>query len=117
MDQLFHIDWPGLFVPTHSFAEMIVRGTLMYLALFCILRFVMKRQTGSLGTADILLIVVIADAAQNGFSKQYQSLSEGLVLVATIVFWDFFLDWLSYRIPALARILEPPPITLIRNGR
>jgi uncharacterized membrane protein YcaP (DUF421 family) len=117
MDKLFEVDWPALFIPTHSLAEMIVRGTLMYLGLFCILRFVMKRQTGSLGTADILLIVVIADAAQNAFSKQYQSIGEGIVLVATIVFWDFFIDWLTYKVPALGDILEPPPIALIRNGR
>jgi uncharacterized membrane protein YcaP (DUF421 family) len=39
------------------------------------------------------------------------------VLVATIVFWDFLIDWLTYKLPALGKILEPPTIPLIRNGR
>lgn len=96
---------------------MVARGTLTYLALFLLLRFVMKRQSGSLSTADILLIVVIADAAQNAFSKEYRSVSEGIVLVATILFWNFFLDWLAFRFPALGRFLEENPLPLVRNGR
>ena len=110
-------DWAGRFIPTHSIAEMVVRGSLMYLALFVILRFVMKRQAGSIGLADILVIVVIADAAQNAFAKSYQSVTEGIVLVVVIVFWDFLIDWLGYRFPALRSILQPPPLLIISDGR
>jgi uncharacterized membrane protein YcaP (DUF421 family) len=95
---------------------MFVRGTLMYVALFLIFRFVMKRQTGLIGIADILVVVVIADAAQNAFAKEYQSVVEGIVLVCTIVFWDFVINWTSYHVPALGKILQPRPIPLIRNG-
>ena len=117
MEKLIAVDWSGIFIPTHSLAEMVVRGSLMYVALFLILRFVMKRQTGSVGIADILVIVVIADAAQNAFSKQYQSFGEGVVLVATIVFWDFLIDWLSFTYKPFGRLLRPPPLPLIKNGK
>ena len=89
MEKLLQVDWAGLFIPTHSVAEMVVRGTLMYLALFLILRFLMKRQGGSIGIADLLVIIIIADAAQNAFAKEYSSVTEGVVLVLTIIFWDF----------------------------
>ena len=42
MDKLFAIDWAEFFIPTHSLAEIIVRGTFMYLCLFLILRFCSK---------------------------------------------------------------------------
>jgi len=58
---------------------MMLRGTVTYLSLFIILRFVMVRQTSTIGIADILVIVVIADAAQNAFAKEYKSITEGLV--------------------------------------
>jgi uncharacterized membrane protein YcaP (DUF421 family) len=89
----------------------------MYLSLFVILRFVMVRQTSTIGIADILVIVVIADAAQNGFAKEYKSITEGIVLVLTIVFWNLFLNWISYRFKAFERLLSPPPLALIKNGR
>ena len=117
MDKLFGIDGSELIVPTHSVLEMIIRGSLMYLALFLILRIVMRRQAGSIGIADILVIVVIADAAQNGFAREYRSITEGVLLVLTIVFWDFVIDWLGYRYSYLGRLLERPPVPIVQNGK
>jgi uncharacterized membrane protein YcaP (DUF421 family) len=117
MGWLFDIEFRELFVPTHSIAEAIVRGSLMYLALFLTLRFFMKRRTGSLSIADLLVIVVIADAAQNAFAKDYRSITEGIVLVLTIVFWDRTLDWLSFNYPSIRRFLHSPPLLVMRKGR
>src|SRR6478672_10003134 len=89
----------------------------MYLSLFVILRFVMVRQSSTIGIADILVIVVIADAAQNGFAKEYKSITEGVFLVLTIVFWNTLLNWLSYRFKMFERLLSPPPLQLIKNGK
>lgn len=117
MDKLFSIDWPELWIPTHSIAEMVLRGTLMYLGLFVLMRFFMKRQAGSFSLSDILLIVIIADAAQNAFSKQYESVTEGLILVLTIVTWDFVIDWLAYKSPIFNRLVSPPPLLLVQEGK
>jgi uncharacterized membrane protein YcaP (DUF421 family) len=117
MEWLFDIEFSELFVPTHSIAEAIVRGSLMYLALVFALRFFMRRRTGSLSIADLLVIVVIADAAQNAFSKDYRSVTEGIVLVLTIVFWDRVLDRLSLNYPSIRRLLHSPPLLIVRNGR
>jgi uncharacterized membrane protein YcaP (DUF421 family) len=117
MDKLFHVDWSELLIPTHSVAEMFVRGTVMYFTLVVVLRLLLKRQTGAIGLADLLLVVIIADAAQNSFSKDYRSLSEGIVLVLTIVLWDYVLDWIGYRFPGLGRLLHPQPLLLIKDGR
>lgn len=89
MDKLLLIEWAELLIPTHSIAENMMRGTVMYLSLFAVLRFVMIRQTSTIGIADKLVIVVIADAAQNGFAKENKSITDGIVLVLTIVFGIF----------------------------
>jgi uncharacterized membrane protein YcaP (DUF421 family) len=117
LDKLVAIEWAELLIPTHSVAEMMLRGTVTYLSLFIILRFVMVRQTSTIGIADILVIVVIADAAQNAFAKEYKSITEGLVLVLTIVFWNLFLNWISYRFKVFERLLSPQPLPLIKNGK
>jgi len=117
MDLLNSVDWTSIFVPSLGVAEIVVRGSLMYLALFVILRFFARRQAGQFGPADLLVIVLIADAAQNGLGKEYQSVTEGLVLVMTIVAWDYIIDWLTYRFPRLRRVLIPSSLTLIKDGR
>jgi uncharacterized membrane protein YcaP (DUF421 family) len=111
------IDWNSVFIPSLGIAEIVVRGTLMYLGLFIVLRFMARRQAGHFGPADLLVIVLIADAAQNGLGKEYQSVTEGIVLVMTIVVWDYIIDWLTYRFPRLRRVLIPSSLTLIKDGR
>jgi uncharacterized membrane protein YcaP (DUF421 family) len=117
LDMLARIDWAELIIPTHSLAEMAIRGTFMYLGLFLIFRFIVQRQSSAIGMADLLVIIIIADAAQNAFSKEYKSITEGVTLVLTIVFWDFVLDWLAYRSEFFKWLVRPAPLPLIENGK
>ena len=117
MEHLTAVDWNAVFVPALGLAEVVVRGSIMYLSLFAILRFIGRRQAGHFGPADLLVIVLIADAAQNALGKEYQSVTEGIVLVVTIVGWEYALDWLAWRYPALRPILKAPALTLVENGR
>ncbi len=104
-----------MFVPTESILEVVIRGTIMYIGMFALLR-VFRRQAGSVGIADLLVIVVIADAAQNGMAGDSRSITEALILIATIVLWDWFFDYLGFRSPFWERILQPQPLLLIQNG-
>ena len=116
METLVQIDWNAAFVPTVSILEIVLRGTLIYLLLFFVLR-VLRREAGALGISDLLVVVLIADAAQNAMASEYKSVTEGAALVGTIVAWDFFLDWLGYRFPAVQRLLRPAPLPLVKEGR
>lgn len=109
-------DWHAMWVPTVSLLELVLRGTVMYLLILAAMR-IFRREAGALNTADLLVVVLVADAAQNGMSSRYDSVTEGIVLVATIFGWNFVLDWLSFHFPAVDRLLQPAPLMLIRNGR
>jgi uncharacterized membrane protein YcaP (DUF421 family) len=97
--------------------ELVLRGTLIYWFLFLMFRFVLRRDVGSVGIADVLLVVLIADASQNAMAGGYETVSEGCVLVLTLMGWNWLLDWASFRFDAVRRFAEPPPLLLVRNGR
>ena len=97
--------------------EMMLRGTVVYWFLFLLFRFVLRRDAGSMGIADILLLVLIADASQNAMAGGYETVTDGLVLVATIAGWNWVMDWLSFRYNAVRRFTEAPPLMLVRRGR
>lgn len=113
---LLAIDWQSMFVPTESIPEILIRGTIMYLGMYFILR-IFRRQAGTIGAADLLVIVVIADAAQNGMAGDSRSITEALLLIVTIVLWDFFLDWLGFKFTFADRWLTPNPLMLIKDGK
>jgi uncharacterized membrane protein YcaP (DUF421 family) len=112
-----HIDWQSLFFPDTALLEIILRGSVMYLVLFTLLRIVLKRQTGALGMGDLLLITLLADASQNAMAGEYKSLPDGIILVGTIIFWNYALDWLSFKAPWFERLIEPPPLPLVQQGK
>ena len=93
------MDWKSIFLLDVPVMEIILRGSLIYISLFILLRVVLKRQAGSLGMTDLLLVTLIADASQNAMAGAYTSVPAGIILVCTIIFWSYAFDWLSYRFP------------------
>jgi len=110
-------DLAALFTFTLSPLELIVRGTATYWFLFLIFRFLLRRDVGSLGIADVLLLVIVADASQNAMAGEYTSVADGMVLVSTIVGWNYLLDWAAFRFKVVNKFLEAPPLLLIHHGR
>lgn len=97
-------------------AEIILRGTVVYLAVFILLRLVRKREAGTLGLTDLLVIVLLGDASQSAMAGDSKTISDGLLLVLTIVSWAYVIDWLGFRVPLLRRFMLPPPLLLVRDG-
>ena len=110
-------DFAKILLPDTPVLEIVIRGTITYLSLFVLLRLTGRRHTGGVGVTDLLVIVLIADAAQNAMAGSYTSVGDGLLLVGTIVAWAWALDFLGYRFPAFERLVYPRPLLLIENGR
>jgi uncharacterized membrane protein YcaP (DUF421 family) len=103
--------------PDVSIFETIVRGIVTYLSIFILLRVVLRGKTSAVTVGDLLVLVLIADAAQNAMAAQYNSLTNGIVLVATIVLCSFAIDWLAFRFPRLQRFVHPDRKPLVIDGR
>jgi uncharacterized membrane protein YcaP (DUF421 family) len=116
MEKLFDVDWSSVFIPSGSLLEIFIRGTLIYFVCFVLLRIV-RRGVGEIGITDVLIVVMIADAAQNGMSADYKSVTEGFVLIGTLVFWDYFLDYLGTKSKLVERFIRPSELLLIKDGK
>lgn len=97
--------------------EMMLRGTVIYWAILILLRLSGRREIGSLGTADLLVLILVADAAGNALSGGSASLTDGVIVVATIVGWSVLLDRVAYRFGFVRRLLDPERVCLIRDGK
>ncbi|GJG94684.1 DUF421 domain-containing protein [Cupriavidus pauculus] len=111
------VDLHSLLGFTISPLETVVRGTLMYWFLFLLFRFVARRDIGSLGIADLLIIVIVADAAQNGMAGKGDSVADAALLVSTLVGWNRLLDLGAWRSKAIRRFVDPPKVLLVRDGQ
>jgi uncharacterized membrane protein YcaP (DUF421 family) len=97
--------------------EIVLRGSLIYLGVIVMLRLSGRRQTGGVGTSDLLMVVFLADAVQNGMAGAQKSIMDALLLAATIISWNHTLDWLAHRSRLVSRLLTLPALLIVRDGR
>lgn len=104
-------------VPDVSLFETVVRGIVTYFSIFILLRMILRGRTSAVAMSDILVLVLISDAAQNAMAADYLSITNGVVLVATIVLCSFGTDWVAYRVETVRRFVHPERKPLVTNGR
>jgi uncharacterized membrane protein YcaP (DUF421 family) len=110
-------DLGAALVPDVSLFEIVVRGIVTYFTIFILLRVVLRGRTSAVAMSDLLVIVLIADASQNAMAAGYNTITDGLVLVATIVLCSFTVDWVAYRSERVRRFVHPERKPLVVNGR
>lgn len=64
----------------------------------------------------VVILVIVADAAQDGMAGEKTSVADGMVLVSTLIGWNVLLDWLSFRFAFIRRIAQPRPLKLVVRG-
>jgi uncharacterized membrane protein YcaP (DUF421 family) len=106
-----------LFRLTVNPLELVIRGTLIYVGLVLVFRFMLRRDLVGLGVADVLLIALLADAAQNGMAGEYKSVADAAVLLGTLAFWNAAMNYATFRWQFAKRLFQPPSVELVRDGR
>ncbi|WP_375759913.1 DUF421 domain-containing protein [Corallococcus exercitus] len=109
--------WTDLFRFSVPVEESLLRGTVMFLATYAIVRVAGKREAGAHSLTDLLVVVLVAQAAAPGLAGKSAGTLDSLLVIATIYAWSVAIDALAYRWPALAPLLKSRPVALIRDGR
>jgi uncharacterized membrane protein YcaP (DUF421 family) len=117
MPWLFGIDWKGIFTPELGTAELLIRGIVMYLIVFVLLRLVLRRQLGGIGTSDILVIVLISEVAGQGLLPESRSVVDAAIVIFVILCCSYAVEWLQFRFPSFERLTREPKLKLIEGGR
>src|SRR4051812_49762845 len=112
MDFFWRTDWGRLFTPEMSLPEILIRGTVIYLALCLLLRVVLKRQAGKVALSDLLVVALVAGVCRNPLVRDTKSIPDGLAIVTTVLAWSYAVDWLSYRFRTVHRLMHPQPVPL-----
>jgi uncharacterized membrane protein YcaP (DUF421 family) len=110
------IEWHAILVPQNAIAEVIVRGTMIYFLLFFILRLFLNRQAGAVGIPDLLVVVLIVEATTDALGRN-ESVTEAAILIGTVMFWSYGLQWLAFRFPKLEFLVSSPQVKLMEHGK
>lgn len=102
----FDVDW----------LELVLRGVLVYLALLCMLRVSGKRTVGQFTPFDLLVIMLLSEAASNSMTGGDNSLPGGLLVCAVLMALNAAAGFLSARSRAVEAVLEGEAVLVARDG-
>src|SRR3954447_8238577 len=99
-----------------SVGEKALRAVLVYGFLLIALRVLGKRELGQQNTLDLLVILLVANAVQNGIIGNDNSVTGAVVGAAVLFGLHRFFASLAYRFPLADRMFEGSPTFLIHDG-
>jgi uncharacterized membrane protein YcaP (DUF421 family) len=97
--------------------EIILRTLVVYITVLGLLRLGGKRELGTMSPADLVVILIIANAVQNAMNGGDVSLIGGLISAATLVGGNLLLGRFGRRIPILGRLVYEEPTLLVQDGK
>ena len=107
--------WREVFALETPLLELLARGTVLYFAIVIFLRFMPRRTGGEIAVMDLVFVVLIAEAAAHALGD-YDAIADALVLIATLMTWNYLLNFVSFRSRFVERLITPPPLQVVRNG-
>ena len=96
--------------------DIVLRATVIFLALYVLMRLMGKRELGQMTPFELIVLVVIGDLIQQGVTQNDFSLTGAIIAVSTIAFWALVFSWISYLSPWAERLLEGEPRVIVRDG-
>ena len=97
--------------------DAIVRGLVVYLFLMILFRIAGRRTLGSITNFDFVLLLIISEATQNAMIGNDYSVTNGFLVILTLVGLDIVLSYMKQRFPAMERYLDGLPLILVDQGR
>ena len=97
--------------------EIILRTLVVYVTVLALLRLGGKRELGTMSPADLVVILIIANAVQNAMNGGDVSLIGGLISAATLVGGNLLLGRFGRRIPILGGLVYEEPTLLVQDGK
>ena len=97
--------------------DLVLRAIVIFAFVFLLTRIIGKRELGSLQPFDLILLIVLGDALQQGLTQDDYSLTGAILVVGTIAVLQVFVSWLSYRFPRTRPILEGEPVVIVQDGK
>jgi uncharacterized membrane protein YcaP (DUF421 family) len=96
--------------------DIALRTIVVFAVLLVLMRVIGRRELSSLQPFDLILLIILGDAVQQGLTQDDYSLTGALIVVFTFALLQVFVSWLGYKFPGARPILEGEPIVIVQDG-
>ncbi|WP_374248457.1 DUF421 domain-containing protein [Thermomonas sp.] len=109
MNELFHLSAPWW--------HFVLRALLVYVMVMVLMRLSGKRAVGQFTPFDLVLLILIGNAVQNGINGGDNSLTGAAVMATTLIVLNYVVALVIARNRRIEKWVEGVPVLLARDGQ
>jgi uncharacterized membrane protein YcaP (DUF421 family) len=97
--------------------DIALRAVALYLFVVFVMRVVGRRELSSLTAFDLVLLIVLGDAIQQGLTQTDYSVTGAVIVVSTFAVLQVATSYLGFKSRRIRSVLEGHPTVLVEDGR
>jgi uncharacterized membrane protein YcaP (DUF421 family) len=97
--------------------DIVLRGIFVFFALYVLMRVIGRRELSKLEPFDLILLIILGDAVQQGLTQDDYSLTGSMLAIVTIAVLQVVVSFLNFRFPRLRPVLNGEPIVVVQDGK
>ena len=96
--------------------DIALRAIALYAFVILVMRIIGRRELSSMSPFDLILLIILGDAIQQGLTQDDYSVTGAIIAVATIATLQVGTSYVSFRSERARRVLEGLPIVVVDHG-
>jgi uncharacterized membrane protein YcaP (DUF421 family) len=96
--------------------DIALRAIVLYVFVMLVMRVTGRRELSTLSPVDLVLLIVLGDAIQQGLTQDDYSVTGAVIAVSTLATMQVMSSYLAFKSKRARRILEGNPIVIIQDG-
>ena len=97
--------------------DIAIRAVVIFFFIFLLTRIIGRRELSSLEPFDLILLIVLGDAVQQGLTQDDYSVTGALIVITTFAVLQVAVSYVSYRFPRLRPVLDGNPLIVVEDGK
>src|SRR3954452_3929341 len=97
--------------------DLVLRACVVFAFMVLLTRIIGKRELGSLEPFDLILLIILGDALQQGLTQDDYSLTGAILVVGTIAILQVGLSWVTFRFPRTRPVFDGEPLIVVEDGK
>jgi len=97
--------------------DLVLRAIALYIFVLILMRMVGRRELSSLTPVDLVLLIVLGDALQQGLTQDDYSVTGAVIVITTVALLQVVTSYITYMSRRAKRLIDGDPIVLIEDGR
>jgi uncharacterized membrane protein YcaP (DUF421 family) len=97
--------------------DLVLRTIAVFFFVMVLMRVIGRRELASLEPFDLVLLIILGDALQQGLTQDDYSVTGAILVVGTFAVLQVSVSWIGYRFPKVRPAIEGEPLIVVQDGK